>query len=212
MSKIKAIASFDKKYLMNTYNRYPIALLKGKGVKVWDIEGKEYLDFLGGIAVNILGHCHPAIIDAVTSQAKELIHISNLYYHPSTAKLAECLSVNGGLDKVFFCNSGAEANEGAIKLARKYQWRKGHLKKHKIITATNSFHGRTLATLAASYKQELKEGFGPLPEGFQTLPWNNTQKFLENIDETTAAVLIEPIQGEGGVQVASLDSPLVQHL
>ncbi len=205
MSKAEQIIALDKKYLMNTYNRYPIAIVKGDGVKVWDADGKKYLDFLGGIAVNVLGHCHPAVVDAIIVQVKKLVHISNLYYTEPSAELAELLSIHGGLDKIFFCNSGAEANEGAIKLARKYQWRKGHKEKYKIITATHSFHGRTMGALAATHKPEIQEGFGPLPVGFQTIQWNNTQGFLDSIDETTAAVLIEPIQGEGGIHSASQD-------
>jgi predicted acetylornithine/succinylornithine family transaminase len=201
--KTEEIVSLHSSYIMNTYNRYPIALVKGEGVKVWDAEGKEYLDFLGGIAVAVLGHCHPAVVEAIIAQVKELLHISNLYYTKPAAELAELLVLNGGLDKVFFCNSGAEANEGAIKLARKYQWRKGHREKNKIITATHSFHGRTLGALAATHKPEIQEGFGPLPDGFQYLALNDTQSWLSTIDETTAAVFIEPIQGEGGIHSAT---------
>jgi predicted acetylornithine/succinylornithine family transaminase len=205
MSKTEQIIELDKKYLMNTYNRYPIAIVKGEGIKAWDADGKEYLDFLGGIAVNVLGHCHPEVVDAIIAQVKELVHTSNLYYTKPAVELAELLSLNGGLDKIFFCNSGAEANEGAIKLSRKYQWRKGHREKYKIITATHSFHGRTLAALAATHKPEIQEGFGPLPCGFQVIQWNDTQSFLESIDEATAAVLLEPIQGEGGIHCATRD-------
>lgn len=201
--KTDEIVLLHSKYLMNTYNRYPIAVVKGEGVKVWDAEGKEYLDFLGGIAVNVLGHCHPAVVEAIITQVKELVHISNLYYTQPAAELAELLVLNGGLDKVFFCNSGAEANEGAIKLARKYQWRKGCREKYKIMTATHSFHGRTLAALAATHKPEIQEGFGPLPGGFQYIEWNDTQSMLSSIDEATAAVLLEPIQGEGGIHPAA---------
>lgn len=197
MSKTEHIVALNKKHLMNTYNRYPIAIVKGEGVKVWDAEGKEYLDFLGGIAVNVLGHCHPQIVDAIIAQVKELIHVSNLYYTQPAVELAELLTQNGGLDKIFFCNSGAEANEGAIKLARKYQWRKGLKEKYKIITASHSFHGRTMAALAATDKPEIREGFDPLPSGFQILPLD--ESFLSHIDESTAAVLIEPVQGEGGI-------------
>jgi acetylornithine/N-succinyldiaminopimelate aminotransferase len=196
----KEIIALHDKYLMNTYNRYPIVLVKGEGVRVWDADGKEYLDFLGGIAVNVLGHCHPEVAHAIAVQANELLHVSNLYYTKPAAKLAELLVTNGGLDKIFFCNSGAEANEGAIKLARKYQWRKGHREKYTIITAAQSFHGRTLGALAATDKPEIQEGFGPLPQGFLSL-----QNPLDAIDESTAAVLLEPIQGEGGVLPLSQD-------
>jgi len=203
--KTDEIVSLHHKYLMNTYRRYPFAITQGKGVKVWDAEGKEYLDFLGGIAVNVLGHCHPAVIEAIITQAKELIHISNLYYTKTAVMLAEMLVLNGGLDKVFFCNSGAEANEGAIKLARKYQYRKGRQEKYKILTAAHAFHGRTLAALSATHKPEIQEGFGPLPIGFQSIDWKETQTFLSCIDETTAAVLLEPIQGEGGIHLLPQD-------
>ncbi len=201
--KTDEIVVLHNQYLMNTYNRYPIAIVKAQGVKVWDAEGKEYLDFLGGIAVNVLGHCHPAVVEAIVAQAHQLVHISNLYYTIPSAQLAELLALNGGLDKVFFCNSGAEANEGAIKLARKYQWRKGHKEKYKIISATHAFHGRTLGALAATDKPEIQEGFGPLPNGFQSIDWNDTASFLNAIDEMTAAVLIEPVQGEGGIHLAT---------
>lgn len=183
---------------MNTYNRYPIEIVKGKGVKVWDSQGKEYLDFLGGIAVNPLGHCPQPVLDAIIEQAQNFLHTSNLYYTRPPAELAQLLVLNGGLAKVFFCNSGAEANEGAMKLARKYQWRKGHQNKYKILTATKSFHGRTLAALTATAKPEIQEGFGPLPPGFEHIEWNDPES-AQYIDETTAAVLIEPIQGEGGI-------------
>lgn len=202
MDKNDIISAYDH-YLMNTYRRYPLILTKGDGVKVWDIDGKEYLDFLGGIAVNVLGHCHPAVVAAMALQAKELIHTSNLYYTKPAAELAKLLVLNGGLDKVFLCNSGAEANEGAIKLARKYQWRKGKKEKNKIISATHSFHGRTLATLAATQKPEIQVGFGPLPEGFEYFEWNNIESLQAHVDERlTAAVIIEPVQGEGGINLA----------
>lgn len=203
--KTDEIVKLHNNYLMNTYHRYPIAVVRGEGVKVWDAEGKEYLDFLGGIAVNVLGHCHPKVVEAIIAQVKELMHISNLYYTQPAAELAELLVLNGGLDKIFFCNSGAEANEGAIKLARKYQWRKGFREKYKIISATHAFHGRTLTTLAATYKPEIQEGFGPLPNGFQSIEYNDTQSLLSSMDETTAAVLIEPVQGEGGIHCATQD-------
>lgn len=189
-------------YVMNTYKRNPIVLVKGKGTMVWDEDGKGYLDFLGGIAVNPLGHCPPEIVNAIIAQSQELMHTSNLYYTKPGAELAELLVLNGGLDKVFFCNSGAEANEGAFKLARKYQWRKGLKDKYKIISAQHSFHGRTLAALAATAKAEIQEGFGPLPKGFEYIEWNNVDSLTSAIDEDTAAVIIEPIQGEGGIHCA----------
>jgi len=190
-------------YVMSTYGRYPIALVKGQGVKAWDMEGKEYLDFLGGIAVSLLGHCHPAVVEAITRQATRLIHTSNLYYTEPGAELAQLLVENGGLGKVFLCNSGAEANEGALKLARKYQWRNGNKQKIKIISATHSFHGRTLGALAATAKPEIQEGFGPMPAGFVYAEFGDIESLRQLVDDETAAVILEPIQGEGGVYPVS---------
>ena len=186
-------------YIMSTYGRYPIALVRGQGVKAWDADGKEYLDFLGGIAVNVLGHSHPAVVQAITEQAGKLIHTSNLYYTEPAGELAALLVQNGGLDKVFFCNSGAEANEGAIKLARKYQWRKGHKQKNVVLSATHSFHGRTLGALTATAKQEIQEGFGPLPAGFGYVEFGNIEALRAAVNDETAAVILEPVQGEGGI-------------
>jgi len=193
----------DKETLFNTYARYPIALERGKGTKLWDCEGKEYLDLLGGIAVLPLGHCHPAVVEAIHAQAQKLMHTSNLFYTTPTLELAQCLIEMGDFDKIFFANSGTEANEGAIKLARKYQWRKGHKNKFKIVSASHSFHGRTFAALTATDKAELKEGFAPFPEGFATVEWNNVASLEAGIDENTAAFLVEPVQGEGGIYAAS---------
>jgi acetylornithine/N-succinyldiaminopimelate aminotransferase len=188
-------------YIMGTYGRYPIALVRGQGVKAWDAEGKEYLDFLGGIAVNLLGHSHSAVVQAIVEQAGKLIHTSNLYYTEPAAELAALLVQNGGLDKAFFCNSGAEANEGAFKLARKYQWRKGHPEKSQIISATHSFHGRTLGALTATQKPEIQEGFGPLPAGFGYVEFGNIEALRAAVTAETAAVVLEPVQGEGGIHM-----------
>lgn len=197
------IVKLDKDILFNTYARNPIALERGKGTKLWDSEGKEYLDLLAGIAVLPLGHCHPVVLQAISTQAQKLIHTSNLFYTTPTLELAQCLVEMGHFDKVFFANTGTEANEGAIKLARKYQWRKGHKDKFKIVSASHSFHGRTFASLTATDKPELKEGFSPLPEGFATVEWNNVASLEKGIDAQTAAFLIEPVQGEGGIYPAS---------
>ena len=194
-----------QQYLMSTYGRYPIALVRGKGVKAWDAEGKEYLDFLGGIAVNILGHSHPAVVQAIAEQAGTLIHTSNLYYTGPGAELAALLVENGGLDKVFLCNSGAEANEGAIKLARKYQHRQGAGHKQKIVSVTHSFHGRTLGALTATAKPEIQEGFGPLPGGFQYAEFGDVESLRAAVDDKTAAVILEPVQGEGGIHILSAE-------
>ena len=190
-------------HIMTTYGRYPIALVKGEGVRAWDADGKEYLDFLGGIAVNLLGHCHPAVVQAIAEQAGKLMHCSNLYYTEPSAELADLLVANGGLGKVFFCNSGAEANEGAIKLARKYQWRKGLTQKHKIVSASHSFHGRTLGALTATAKPEIQEGFGPMPAGFVYAEFGSIEALKAMVDADTAAVILEPVQGEGGIHLAS---------
>lgn len=195
------LMNLTQEHIMMTYGRYPIALVKGEGVKAWDADGKEYIDFLGGIAVNLLGHSHPAVVEAIVAQAKTMIHCSNLYYTKPAAELATLLTQNGGLDKVFFCNSGAEANEGAFKLARKYQWRKGQKQKTKIISATHSFHGRTFGALAATAKPAIQEGFGPMPAGFLYAEVGNIDALKAMLDDETAAVILEPVQGEGGIYV-----------
>jgi predicted acetylornithine/succinylornithine family transaminase len=197
------IVQLDKKTLFNTYQRYPLAIERGLGTKVWDFEGREYLDLLGGIAVLPLGHCHPKVVEAICKQASTLMHTSNLFYTKPTLELAQCLIEMGDFQKVFLANSGTEANEGAIKLARKYQWRKGRKDKFKIVSATHSFHGRTFASLSATDKPELKEGFDPLPGGFSTVEWNNVESLQLRIDDNTAAFIVEPLQGEGGIYLAS---------
>jgi acetylornithine aminotransferase apoenzyme (EC 2.6.1.11) len=197
-SESAALMARADRHTMNTYARYPIALVRGEGVRCWDADGKEYLDFLGGIAVNVLGHAHPAVVEAIAAQARRLIHCSNLYYSEPMAALAELLTRSGGLDRVFFCNSGAEANEGAIKLARKYQWRKGRKEKNRIVSLTHSFHGRTLATVTATAKPAIQEGFGPLPEGFDHAEAGDVAALEAAVTEKTAAVIVEPVQGEAG--------------
>jgi len=188
------------RYLMNTYARLPVALVKGKGTWVWDVDGKSYLDMVSGIAVCSLGHCHPDVVNAVSEQARNLFHCSNLYIIPQQEQLAE-LIVNNSFDgRVFFCNSGAEANEAAIKLARRYcnERKKGAA---KIIAMEGSFHGRTLATVAATGQARFRQGFDPIPGGFEIVPYGDIDVLLDAIDEDTGAVLLEPIQGESGVHV-----------
>jgi len=199
----KKLIDESKKYLMNTYNRFPIVLRKGRGVKVWDSTGKEYLDFVGGIAVNCLGHCHPKVVIALQKQAQRLIHVSNLYHIEPQIRLAKLLVENSFADKVFFCNSGAEAIEGAIKLARKYS--KDHIspQKYEIITAAGSFHGRTLAALSATGQEKFHKGFEPLVPGFKHVPFNDAEAVRSAVNENTCAVMLEPIQGEGGVRMPS---------
>lgn len=198
-TKSAALMAKADAHTMKTYGRYPIALVRGEGARCWDADGRAYLDFLGGIAVNVLGHAHPAVVSAIAAQAARLIHCSNLYYSEPMAELAELLTQSGGLDRVFFCNSGAEANEGAIKLARKYQWRKGHKEKNRIVSLTHSFHGRTLATVTATAKPAIQEGFGPLPEGFDYAEAGDIASLKAAVTDRTAAVIVEPVQGEGGV-------------
>ena len=195
------VAELTDQYVARTYGRSPIALVKGKGTKVWDADGKEYLDFLAGIAVNSLGHCHPAVVRAIRQQSQKLLHVSNLYHIVPQSELARELCRHSFADRVFFCNSGAEANEAAIKLARRYGAEKlGG--KYEILSAHDSFHGRTLATLTATGQEKVRAGYDPLPTGFRQIPYNDIKAVDEAIDENkTVAVLVEPIQGEGGVRV-----------
>ncbi|MDD4335358.1 MAG: aminotransferase class III-fold pyridoxal phosphate-dependent enzyme, partial [Desulfotomaculaceae bacterium] len=199
----KEIIKLGDKYLMRNYGRIPLAPVKGDGVRMWDADGKEYLDFVSGIAVNALGHCNLAVVEAICEQAKQLIHCSNLYYIESQALLAKKLVENSVMEKAFFCNSGAEANEAAIKLARKYAKRKHGPEKVEIITAHNSFHGRTLATITATGQPKYQKGFEPLPAGFTYVTFNDLQALTEAIGPQTCAVMLETIQGEGGVNVAT---------
>jgi len=201
----KKIFEDSSHYLMNTYNRFPVALRKGRGVKVWGSDGKEYLDFVGGIAVNILGHCHPKVVVALQKQAQRLLHVSNYYHNEPQVKLARLLVEHSFADKVFFCNSGAEANEAAIKLARKYA--KENLTGHRfeIITALNSFHGRTIATLTATGQLKFQKGFEPMLPGFKYVDFNNLEALKRALTPETCAVMLEPIQGEGGVKLPSQD-------
>jgi acetylornithine/N-succinyldiaminopimelate aminotransferase len=195
------VAEVTDKYVAQTYARYPIALVRGKGVRVWDADGKEYLDFLAGIAVNSLGHCHPALVRAIQQQSRKLLHVSNLYHILPQSELAQELCRHSFADRVFFCNSGAEANEAAIKLARRYGAE--HLGgKYEILSTHNSFHGRTLATLTATGQEKVRAGYDPLPPGFRQIPFNDLKAAEEAIDEQkTAGILVEPIQGEGGINV-----------
>lgn len=196
--KNRDVLKLTDKYVATTYARYPVALVRGKGTRVWDADGKEYLDFVAGIAVNGLGHCHPAVVRAIQDQARKLIHVSNLYHIAPQSELARELCRRSFADRVFFCNSGAEANEAAIKLARRYgaEWLGG---KYGILSAHDSFHGRTLATLTATGQEKVRAGYDPLPEGFRQVPYNDLVAMERAIDGKTAAILIEPIQGEGGV-------------
>lgn len=195
----KYYQELDTKYYLQTFKRYPLTLSRGRGAHVWDVEGNEYIDVIGGIAVNCVGHCHPKVVRAIQQQAEDLIHISNFYLSESQVRLSGKLIQLSGLDRVFFANSGAESVEGAMKIARKYAHSKG--KGGDIISFENSFHGRTLATIATGKKQ-MQKGFGPLPGGFTQVPFNDMDAVRKTAGKNTAAIIIEPIQGEGGINVA----------
>jgi acetylornithine aminotransferase len=185
--------------IFQTYGRHPLILVRGEGCHVWDENGKKYLDFVGGIAVCALGHSSTLVTKVLTEQSKKLVHVSNLFYTLPQIELAELLVANSFADRVFFCNSGAEANEAAIKLARRYSNEKHGPGKTTIISMTNSFHGRTMATLSATGQFKVQKGFDPLLEGFQFVPFNDIGALENVLDATVCAVLLEPIQGEGGV-------------
>ena len=186
------------RYLMQTYTRQPLSIVRGRGAKVYDLEGREYLDFVGGIAVNVLGHGHPDLVQAIQRQAAQLIHTSNLYYTEPQVKLAQMLVDHSFADKVFFCNSGAEANEAAIKLARRYSHDKYGAGRFEIVTMKNSFHGRTFATLTATGQEKVQKGYEPLLPGFSYVAFNNLEELELAVTDKTAAIMLEPIQGEGG--------------
>jgi len=202
MNNSQIIALSDR-YVMKTYARHPVAFVRGKGAYLWDADGKKYLDFLAGIAVNGLGHSHPAIVEAVSSQAAKLIHTSNLFYNQSQAELAEMLCKNSFAERAFFCNSGAEANEASVKLARIYQKHKKGEGCYEILTMEKSFHGRTLGMIAATGQDKVKKGFEPLPEGFRHLPFDDLDALAAAMNDKTCAVFLEPVQGEGGVRYPS---------
>lgn len=187
------------KYIIPCYTKNPIVITRGKGSWVWDDQGKKYLDLFPGWGVNGLGHCHPAVIKAVNKQVKKLIHMPNNYYTHPQARLAQLLIENSFPGRCFFCNSGAEANESAIKLARRYGNKNGRF---EIITCENSFHGRTLATITATGQKKYQEGFEPLVQGFRYVPFGNISALKNAISPQTIAIMIEPIQGEGGIQTA----------
>ncbi|MGA2775434.1 MAG: aspartate aminotransferase family protein [Candidatus Omnitrophota bacterium] len=198
--KLEEIFNSYKENIMPTYTKFPLVFVKGKGSRLWDIHGKAYLDFFPGWGVGNLGHCHPKVMAAVRDQVAKLIFIPNNYYHIPQAKLAKELVYWTYPAKVFFCNSGAEATEGAIKFARKYG--RG---KYEIITFENSFHGRTLAALAATGQKKYQEGFAPLPEGFKQVKFNDLEAVKKAVSDKTIAVMLELVQGEGGVNVAEKD-------
>jgi len=191
--------------LANTYSRYPVLLVRGDGARVWDSDGKEYIDFVAGIAVCNLGHCHPKAVKALEEQARKLIHCSNLYFIEPQIELAKRLCNHSFGERVFFCNSGAEANEAAIKLARKWATERYGGDRYEIITMHNSFHGRTMGALSATGQQKFHKGFGPLLPGFKYVPFDDMEAIAQAIGPQTCAVMVEPIQGEGGVRIPSAD-------
>ncbi len=197
--KIEEIVTLGEQYLMNNYKRLPVSFVEGKGCYVTDTENKTFLDFIGGIAVNNLGHSPKAVVEAIKAQAEKLMHVSNVFWIESQIALAKILVDHSFADKAFFCNSGAEANEGAIKLARKYAYKKYGVNKYEIIAMSGSFHGRTLGTLATTDNKKYQEGYGPIPEGFKFATFNDIESIKQLVNENTCGILIEPVQGEGGV-------------
>ena len=194
-----SIISLADRYMFQTYGRFPVTLVRGEGCRVWDEEGKEYLDFVGGIAVCALGHSSPLVTRVLKEQSEKLVHVSNLYYTKPQMELARLLVENSFADRVFFCNSGAEANEAAIKLARRYSNEKFGQDRGVIISMDNSFHGRTMATLSATGQTKIQTGYDPLLGGFRFVPFNDINALEKALDDSVFAVMLEPIQGEGGV-------------
>jgi len=207
MTSTQSIIDRHDRHLSLNYARYPVALVRGKGVAVWDAEGNEYLDLFAGFGAPVLGHCHPELIEAVTEQAKRLWHVGNLFHTEPQTRAAEAIAKHGFGGRSFFSHSGADANEAAIKLARLYGYHhKGPAgQRYKIISATRSFHGRSFATMGATGNPKVREGFGPLPPGFVNVPYNDLDAIKQQLDEQTVAVIVEPIQGEGGIHVPEPD-------
>ncbi|MEN6356840.1 MAG: acetylornithine transaminase [Armatimonadota bacterium] len=198
------MALYDQ-YVMKTYGRQPVVLVRGEGCFAYDIDGKEYLDLVAGIAVNGLGHCPSKVVEAIREQAGILMHTSNLYYVPGQAQLAKLLCEISGMSKAFFCNSGAEANEAAMKLAKKAAKISGHPEKCEIVTALKSFHGRTLAAITATGQPKYQKSFTPLVPGYKYIPYNDVKALKNAVNEKTCAVMMEPVQGESGVHPASVE-------
>lgn len=193
----------DAEFLAPLYGKGDLNLVAGLGTYLQDASGKRYLDFVSGIAVNALGHCHPSVVAAIRRQAEDFIHISNLYPNKPQLELAKRIVEVSDYSKVFFCNSGTEANEGAIKFARKFFNRNGKPEKQKIVTFLNSFHGRTFAALSATGQPALREGFGPMPGEFEHVVWNDTEALKQVVNENTCAIMLEPLAAEGGVMTIS---------
>lgn len=199
-SSLDTIKAREESLLCRTYGRYPVSIASGKGSRVTDLDGKEYVDLLAGIAVTSLGHCNEEIAQVIEKQARKLIHVSNLFYQEEQLELAEELLSLSHFGKAFFCNSGAEANEAQIKLARRYMQRVKNVDAYEIITLDKAFHGRTYATMAATGQERFQDGFAPIPDGFKTVPWGDLNVLEAAITPKTAAVLVEIVQGEGGIR------------
>ena len=199
---LKDIITEGTKYTMNTYKRWDIAFTSGSGCYLKGVDEKDYLDMISGLGACNLGHSHPVVVKAIQEQAAKYIHVSNGYWIKEQVDLAKLLVENSFADKAFFCNSGAEANEGAIKLARRYSYNKYGESRNEIISMTSAFHGRTLATLSITYNKNYSKGYGPMPEGFKTVEFNNIHALKDAITEKTCAIILEPIQGEGGLTPA----------
>ncbi len=199
-NQFESVRELFQHHVVPSYGRFELAFARGEGVHLWDVNGKRYVDMGGGIAVCSLGHAHPAITEALVEQSKQLVHVSNLYYHEPQGRLAKAITSLTGPGKVFFCNSGAEANEGLYKLARKFGHDEGRF---EILTATNSFHGRTMAGIAATGQDKVKKGFEPIVTGFRHIPYNDLEATRAAISPATVAILIEGIQGEGGILPAT---------
>lgn len=202
---LSAFQQREDSLLCRTYGRYPLSVIRGNGSRLYDADGKEYIDLLAGIAVTSLGHCHKELAEVIEKQARKLIHVSNLFYQEEQLGLAERLLSLSHCEKVFFCNSGAEANEAQIKLARRYMQRIRKNDALEIITLEGAFHGRTYATMAATGQARFQDGFGPMPEGFKTVPWGDLEALETAITPKIAAVLVEIIQGEGGIRPMTAD-------
>ena len=202
MKSNQELIKLTNKHVAKNYGRYPIGLVRGKGMVVWDASGKKYIDFVAGLAVDNLGHCPPSVVDAIRKQSGKLLHVSNLYHIEPQSQLAAELTRLTFANKFFFCNSGTEANEAAIKLARRWFYDKGQPKRFEIITMNDSFHGRTMASLSATAQKKIHVGFKPLLPGFKYVPFNDITALKKAVTKKTCAVLIEPIQGEGGVKPA----------
>src|SRR3977135_646669 len=205
MASLEQIGELERKYLLQTYNRYPIALSRGKGVFLYDIEGKRYLDFVAGLGVNALGHAHPRIVKAIREQAAKLVHVSNLYYHEYQGPLAEKLCQLSGLNRAFFSNSGTEAIEGSIKLARLAGHRAGGEAKSQLVALEGSYHGRTFGAMSLTGQDKYRKGFEPLLEDVKFVPRNDLEALRQATNDLPCAIVLEPIFGEGGIYECSAE-------